>query len=386
MRSILRFMVRALLFSFMFVESAAGAASADGPGWRQANSSGFGDPQSVEVTALEVFNGSLYAGIANPTSGARVFRWQTGATWEPVSQPGFGIFTDTRPLVIMDLAVFKNRLYASTGLNENAGQIWRSQDGTTWTPMVIAGFDDPDTVDITVLAEHDGNLYAGASNRNTGAQIWRSSSGDNNTWTLDGPSTPGTDPETVTGFATLGGSLYAAIETDGPVQVWRRDASGWTTVMNDGFSIPGQGSQATSSGGMTEFGGYLYVGAGSQANGAQLWRTQDGANWTRTITAGLGDPNNETIEAVFVFQNRLYVSMRNTQSGMEIWRSQDGIAWEQVNQDGFGDGNNSGGNRSNAASVFLGNLFVGTSNGVDGGEVWRMLEQGYRSYLPLLRR
>jgi hypothetical protein len=256
-------------------------------------------------------------------------------------------------------------------------------DGVTWAPMVIAGFGNPDTVDITALAEYNGAIYAGARNLITGAQIWRSGSGDNNTWTQVGPSVPGTAAASITGFAVHGGELYAVVESSGPAQVWRSTTgSDWTTVMSDGFG----NNLTTSTGGMAEFGGYLYAGAGNQSVGAQLWRSLDAGSWEQAITPSFGDPNNEMIESVFTFQNQLYASTKNTQAGMELWRSADGLTWERANIDGFGDSNNSGSNRSNAATGFLGHLYVGTLNFVGGGEVWRMQPQQQRMYLPLVLR
>ena len=79
---------------------------------------------------------------------------------------------------------------------------------------------------------------------------------------------------------------------------------------------------------------------------------------------------------VYVFQNQLYVSMHNTATGIEIWRSSNGSLWERANQDGFGDSSNASSNWSNATTIFLGQLFVGTSNVVDGGELWRMDQYG----------
>ncbi len=335
------------------------------------------------MTALEVFASNLYAGTANPTDGARIFRSQDGTSWTPVSQPGFGVGTDTRPRAILDLLAFRGGLYASTGRNDNAAQIWRAMDGVTWAPMVIAGFGNPDTVDITALTEYAGAIYAGATNLISGAQIWRSASGDNNTWTQVGPSVPGTAAATITGFAVHGGELYAVVESNGPAQVWRSTTgSDWTTVMSDGFG----NNLTTSTGGMAEFGGYLYAGAGNVAEGAQLWRSRDAVNWEPAITPGFGDTNNKMIESVFVFQNQLYASTKNDLTGMELWRSANGIAWERANLDGFGDSNNTGSNRSNATANFPGHLYVGTSNLVDGGEVWRMDQQQQRTLLPLVAR
>ena len=356
------------------------------PAWQQVNSSGFGDPQTGEVAALGAFNGYLYAGTHNPIDpgpipvfdGAQIFRSSDGVAWNPVTQPGFGNYHDTAPPAILDLAVFSGRLYASTGRGDSAGKIYRTLDGVNWAPVVNSGFGDQDNVDITALAAYNGMLYAGVTNLVTGAQIWRSVTGDSNTWTQ--ASVPGMADASITGFAIYDGGLYAAVESDAPAQIWRSYGGDWTTVMGDGFGD----SLTTSTGGMAEFAGYLYVGAGNADDGAQLWRTHDGASWEQAINPGFGDPNNQKVEMVFVFQNHLYVSLKNVQTGIELWRSTDGTLWERANQDGFGDSNNSCSNWSNATADFLGHLYVGTSNVVDGGELWRMQQQ--RTYLPLILR
>ncbi|HLE52050.1 MAG TPA: hypothetical protein VI755_08300, partial [Anaerolineales bacterium] len=260
---------------------------------------------------------------------------------------------------------------------DGPGQIWRALDGVTWAPMTITGFSNPDTVDITAFAVYGGFIYAGATNLISGAQIWRSFSGDSNTWTKVAPGVPGMAATRITGFAVFNGALYAALESAGFAQIWRSYGSDWTTVVNNGFG----NSYTTSTGGMAEFAGYLYVGTGNTLEGAQLWRTNDGASWEQAISPGFGDPNNQKVEMVFVFQNQLYVSVKNAQTGMELWRSADGVIWEQINQDGFGDSHNSGSNWNNATTDYLSQLYVGTSNVMDGGELWRMQQQ--QTYLPL---
>ena len=352
------------------------------PGWQQVNSNGFGDRQTGEVSAVEAFNGQLYAGISNAIGGARIFRSPDGTTWTPVTQPGFGISHDIMPPSILDLTVFGGRLYASTGRGDGPGQIWRALDGVNWAPMVIHGFGDPDTVDITALVVFNDAIYAGAHSLISGAQIWRSFSGDSNTWTQVAPKVPGTGAVRVTGFAVFGGALYAAVESGAPAQIWRSSGGDWATIVSDGFG----NSLTTSTGGMAEFAGQLYVGAGNVVNGAQLWRTKDGAIWEQAIVPGFGASNNQQVEMVFVFQNHLYVSVRNVATGIQLWRSPDGTLWERANQDGFGDSNNSSSNWNDATAGFLGGLYVGTSNVVDGGELWRMQQQRRRTYLPLVLR
>ena len=135
------------------------------PGWQQVNSDGFGDQDAGEVTALETFNGYLYAGTHNPIDpeplydGAGIFRSPDGVAWTSVIDPGFGNTHDIAPPAILDFIVFNNRLYASTGRG-NASQIWRTLNGTIWAPMDVTGFSDPDNVDITALAEYGGRIYA----------------------------------------------------------------------------------------------------------------------------------------------------------------------------------------------------------------------------------
>ena len=354
--------------------------------WQQVNSDGFGDQQNIEVSALEAFDGFLYAGTHNPADplqtvdGAQIFRSSGGVIWTAVTDPGFGNSHDTAPPAILDLTVFNGYLYASTGRG-NAAQIWRSPNGVNWMRVVNAGFGDPNNMNFTTMAEYNGQIYIGATKQDSEAQIWRSSIGDGNlaNWTKVATST---NPASVTGFAVFNGGLYAAIqsEVDAPVQIWRSYGGNggldWTAVITNEF-----GSTTTLAGGLAEFGGYLYAGAGNTVDGAQLWRTNDGATWTQAITPGFGDPSNQTVEMVFVFQNQLYVSVNNTATGIEIWRTADGSLWEQANLDGFGDSNNSGTNRSNATAEFKGHLYVGTANAVTGGELWSM--PGYEADLSI---
>lgn len=356
------------------------------PNWLQVNSNGFGDPLTREVSALVAFNGFLYAGTYNLIDplplfdGAQIFRSQDGITWTPVTQPGFGIAHDIMPPAILDMTVFNEQIYASTGLGDGPGQIWRALDGENWAPMVIHGFSDPDIVNITALAEYDGLLYAGATHLVDGAQIWRSYTGDSNSWTQVAPVVPGTSAASITGLAVFDGALYAVVESEAPAQIWRSYGGDWTTVMDNGFGD----NQTVFTGGMVAHAGYLYVGAGNTADGAQLWRTNDGDTWEPVNNPGFNDPNNLKVDIVYVFQNSLYISMKNVQTGIELWRWTNGTTWEQVNLDGFSDANNAGSNWSNAATEFLGHLYIGTSNISTGGELWRMQQKYF--YIPLALR
>ena len=352
--------------------------------WEQANKNGFGDSEVFEISALEPFNGYLYAGTYNPNpvdpfpqfDGAQILRSANGETWTPVTEPGFGNDHDTAPPAILDLALFKGYLYAGTGRGD-AAQIWRSQNGVNWSRVVNAGFGDPDIVAFTTLAVYNQALYIGATKQDSGAQIWRTLVGDGtlSNWTQVAPAAPLGDTAGVSSMAVFddgsGTGLYAAVAfaADSPAQIWRSYGGDWETVLNNGFGD----SNTTATGGMAVFGGDLYVGAGNTNSGAQLWRSSNGENWVPAAPA-FGDANNEKVEQVFVFQNQLYIGVTNTTTGIEIWRTANGTTWEQANLDGFGDSKNTTTNASNATADFLGQLYVGTSNVTDGGELWRMLD------------
>ncbi len=382
-----------ILFVACVFASAHEASGASGhafaqavPTWQQTNSNGFGDQQNIEASALEAFNGYLYAGTHNPTDplqtidGAQIFRSPDGETWIPVTDPGFGNSHDTAPPAILAMTVFKGQLYAGTGRG-NAAQIWRTQDGVNWSRVVNAGFGNPDIVDFSALAVYNQALYVGATEQDSGVQIWRTLVGDGNlnNWTEEAtPAMPVPATASVSGMAVFddgfGPGLYAAVSygADTPALVWRSFGGGWETAVSDGFGD----SNTITTGGMAAFAGDLYVGAGNKDSGAQLWRSSDGDNWVQA-TPAFGDGNDEKVEQVFVHQNQLYIGVTNTGSGIEIWRSSDptnSSLWEQANLDGFGDSKNTTTNGSNATAAFLGQIYVGTSNVTDGGELWRMLE------------
>jgi sugar lactone lactonase YvrE len=341
------------------------------PGWEQINVNGFGVRANRGLAALEVFEGSLYAGTGNWEQGGRVWRTADGVTWEPTSSTGFGMGTTNS--AIIDLIEFEGRLYAGTGWGGSSGQVWRSLDGTTWEAVTTNGFGDGGNSAIDTFVVFNGKLYAGTGNSN-GAQIWRSKSGDGNDWVQVAPDGDvGQGDSGVTAFAVFEGALYSAIEDDDIAQIWRStDGSEWEAVVADGY----ENEENRLSGGFAEFGGYLYVGSGNEVDGAELWRSDDGTQWELAKGEGFGDPSNIKVQMVFVFDGWLYVGLDNPYIGMQVWRTDDGTEWEQVNLDGFGDSNNTFTLWSNGTTIFECRLTLGIWNEANGGEVWSMLNDG----------
>lgn len=343
------------------------------PTWEQVNTSGFGSAQILEVSAIQAFGAYLYAGTYNPLDpgnqldGAQIFRSANGETWDAVTDPGFGSDHDNAPPAILDFASYNGYLYAGTGRG-NASQLWRSQNGTIWAPVDVTGFGDPDNVEVSILGAYNGQLYAAVANEVTGVQIWRSFSGNNNTWTKVTSPVSGTGFAKVTGMAEFNGGLFVAVESEAPAQIWSTFGGDWTVDVDDGFGDP----KTTMTGGLVVFNEHLFAGAGNSESGPQLWRSADGEIWELALTPSTANADNEKIEMLTVFQGQLYAGIKNSVTGLEVWRTVNGMVWERANGNGFGDSNNSTTNASNAAALFADQLYLGTSNDVDGGEIWRM--------------
>ena len=359
---------------------AASAAPAPGlMGWEQANVSGFGNPAFSSTFSMAVFNGQLYAGASNfAGAGASIWRSLDGSNWSPVMTGGFGL-----PAVnyaVLGMIPFKGYLYAGTGWGgpsgTSAGQIWRSPNGTTWNQITGSGLGVTAGA-LGSFAVYGDTLYVGRCSNNgatSGAQILRSPTGDSGTWTsvVTGGLTT-TENTCVTSLKEFNGALYAAVENAATgAQIWRSttgNSGTWTQVNTSGF-----GSAANDFvGGFAIYQGYLYIGTRNFGTGAQLWRSDNGTNWGPVMQNGFGDVNNQKVESLYAFNGMLYAGLNNLVTGLEVWATTDGVAWGQVNSDGFGDRDNQSTLWSNETVDFNNSLYMGVFNGADGAEIWRRL-------------
>ena len=90
--------------------------------WEMACSPGFGDQTNTGIFELQVFNGYLYAGTFNNSSGYQI--WKTPATgtkpcsWKRVIVRG--AFRGSKNEMAMSMCVFNNALYVGSGI-QNGG-------------------------------------------------------------------------------------------------------------------------------------------------------------------------------------------------------------------------------------------------------------------------
>lgn len=152
----------------------------------------------------------------------------------------------------------------------------------------------------------------------------------------------------------------------------------WMQVESDGFGTPNNSHIHS----LTIFQSQLYIGTDNEIDGAELFRTSNGTNWTKIIGTGLegnhgpgfGNKENFEIHAISEFNSYLYAGVYNPTSGAEIWRSADGQNWEKIVGKDLSGTNNSGfGNKENidiqSMIIFNSKLYAGTWNNY-GAEVW----------------
>ena len=94
-------------------------------------------------------------------------------------------------MAVMNMEVFKNKLYVGTFNPLCGSEIWRYPADTEsgWEKVVSGGFDNPDNIYIWSLKVYEDKgikyLYAGTFigvSLQKGAELWRSSTGDCNSW------------------------------------------------------------------------------------------------------------------------------------------------------------------------------------------------------------
>lgn len=346
------------------------------PNWKQVNLNGFGTRSNTQISSISEFESQLYVGTSRLEGAGSIWRSNDGENWSeiPVSfDPDSGI---------PDLEKFKGQLYAAINWGENGGQIWRSEDGTNWTKVVENGFGNPQNVGVYRLIEFNGYLYAGTWNGESGTEIWRSNSGNTGSWTkvVDGGNGDSSNYQVNT-FEVFNGYLYTGTgNTNDGAEIWRtNNGTSWQQANMNGFGD----SDNVDIGSVKVFNNMLYASTRNW-NGAEIWRSTNGNVWTKVIDGGLGDPNNIKFQSLHVFDDHLFTASYNETTGVNVWKSADGATFEQINIGGFGDTNNLYTLWNTATTDFNNQLYIGTRNDVNGGELWRYEPSESNIFLPLI--
>ncbi|MFH1737000.1 MAG: hypothetical protein ABH838_03805 [Actinomycetota bacterium] len=309
----------------------SGTASAETLNWEKVATTGLNLPSNQVIFAQESFGGYLYVATANESTGANaggeIWRTADGTTWEcvvggdaPVApNPGRGFGRGTDNAGIASLCIYDGNLYAGTMnsvLADVGAEIWCSPDGRNWTCVVGTGavqpkgFNNVNNYGIFTLTAFDGQLYAGTLNSllGTGAEIWRTNNGT--TWNnVVGGVPAGLNPGSGFGNPFNTDVLRLSVFND---QLY---ASTWNSLETLG--------------------------------GSEIWRTTDGTTWTCVVGTnsptppnpgrGFGNPENMGVFALYTYGSSFYAGTMNAYEGAELWRSADGATWERMMSGGFGN-------------------------------------------------
>lgn len=315
------------------------------------------------ISAMTVYNGSLYVGTFKGAAGAageaEVYRYKgTNTSWERVSSatPGTigGTGTPTSGIAsVSAMTVFDGRLYIGTS-KMNQAEVYRYDGGTTWikvsngTAGTIGGTANIDGV--ASMAVYQGQLYIGTREHTTTAgtaQIFRyNNDAGASGWTVIN-STAGQFVATntvgvwaVTNMVVKNGYLYFGVLKPGDADVLRYQGgagiAGPALSMNlagltGSYLINGtavtQFSEITA---MAVYNGNLVVGL-SKPNGAEVLTLSDGGatttvpnSWLRlnsaagTMVNG-GTANIDAVTSLAVYNGSLYIGTREENSA-EIYR------------------------------------------------------------------
>jgi hypothetical protein len=294
--------------------------SDDGTAWNRHPDDGFGDAGNEVVGAMAVFGGFLYAGTTN-SSGSHVYRTDDGVTWDAVNTNGF-FNANNRAVTCM--TVHDGELYAGTENEVTGGHIWRTANGTQWLPVRVDGFGLVANRAVASLQSYGSRLYAGTFRDSTlynqPGELWWSE--DLSTWHT--ATTPGFGDNfnvAIPSMTVFDGHLFAGTSQLNSAlggtgcEVWRWNGSIWQMVATNGFGS----AQSTTAVRFIHYNGELLLGI-DHPTGGKLMRFNDLLDWDHLVTGGFGNPLNLAVVAGGVYGSSLYVGTYNPTQGCELHR------------------------------------------------------------------
>lgn len=294
----------------------------------------------------------------------------------------------------LDGRIYLAVAYDSFGEAPPPGEIWVSDDGLNFRPIMQDGFGDPNNRGVQAVISYNGWIYAGTKNDVDGFDVWKLRPRTGNPEEYDyvrvvsggGPSSHNENagmPIVFKGKLYFGTQLYigGVNPTSGNgfqgcdiIRINEDDS--WDTIVGP-HSLSGYASGFNHFTNaylwwMEEHDGWLYAGTFDQGGAlASMLSNIEG------VTALFGgadkaDVNLDTIVSILNFVN-IFVTLedyqRMTHAGGDIFKSPDGVNWYPVTLNGMGDVRNSGWRTMKSCPD--GYLYVGSTNNTTGTQIWR---------------
>lgn len=269
-----------------------------------------------------------------------------------------------------------SNLYVGTGIDTADAEVWM-WNGTTWALIGGDGVDNSwadQTFEYVYALENDGtNIYAGLGTGAGDAEVWR---WNGTTWSKiggDGVSSSWAINtfELVTSMDFVGGNLYVGLGTTAnDADVWRWNGTTWAQIGGDSLNSSWPAGYEFV-GALENDGTNVYAGLATSTGDAEVWRW-NGSAWSKIGGDGVNsswNTNYETVRALFWQGSNLYAGLGDTAADAEVWRW-NGSAWTQIGGDGL-----SGSWTTNYETVYSfawdgTNLIVGLGSSDGDGEVY----------------
>jgi hypothetical protein len=319
---------------------------------------------------------NVYAGLGNSAGDNEVWRWN-GTSWTKIGGDALNSGFTTTHTVVNSLLYANSTLYAGLAGTTNNAEVW-SFNGTSWTRIgggyVNKSWGYFNLQNIESMTVYGDNLYAGTGNTVAGnALIWKfdgsnwqvvGGQGVNNSWAVN-------TYEDVMSMLSYGGNLYVGIGTTAnDAEVWRYNGTTWTQIGGDSLNSSwGAGYEEVSS--MATLGGNLYAGLGNSANDAEVWRW-NGTTWTKIGGDSLNSgwtTNYERVSSLGIYDGQLYAGLGNTVGDAEVWRW-NGSAWVKIGGDGVSSSWNTNYEQVETLAPYNGKFYAGLGNSTGDAEVW----------------
>ena len=327
----------------------------------------------------------IYIGTGISRGDAEVWKWN-GSTWQMIGGDGIrSSWLDQTYENVASLAIFGTNLYAGLGNNNTDGEIWTcniTTDCTSWTKVAGDGIGIPASLAVTSLAVHNGSLFAGTTGSAGAADVYRYNGGTS--WSQiggDGVNSGwvGSAYETVASMYGDGTYLYVGLgSTAGDAEIWRWNGTSWSQIGGDGVNTSWSGTEYETVRSLTSMNGRLYAGLGDGGDDADVYM-MNGSSWSKIGGDGLngswsGSAFNQ-VQSLTSDGTYIYASHNGTVTGnsvnTSVVRRWDGASWTILG--GGTSGSGSWGFASNTKAVhWVNNTLYALVSDATGGTVYAL--------------
>ncbi len=331
----------------------------------------------------------IYVGLGNAVGDAEVWKWN-GTIWSQVGGDAKNSsWADQTYENVMSMALNGTVLYAGLGSSAGDAEVWSCDTAascTTWSKIggdAINGSWPVNTAEevesMTVMA---GNLYVGLGlTATTDARVYR---WNGSSWTWVGGNGIGVPYnalpagyEAIYSLTNDGSNIYAGFgNTAGDADIWRLAGTTWSQIGGDGVGSSWAAATYETAISMRWFGNNVYVGLGTTAGDAEVWRCDTTASctaWTKiggdTLNSGWDGTNYEGVYSFADDGTNLYAGLGATAGDNEVYRW-NGIAWTKIGGDAINSGFTNTHTVVNSLLHTNGNLYAGLVSTANNAEIW----------------